>query len=134
MTGDIFHLAIPTHDLDAATTFYRDVMGAEPARRYDDRQTFRFFGHQVVCHLEPGHKVPDDPLADPYPHHFGMTLASEEALATLWSRCRVAGVPHLSELTWRFNDKPERHQTFWTADPAGNVLEFKWYEKPELSY
>lgn len=134
MTSDIFHLAIPTHDLDATTSFYRDVMGVAPARRYPDRQTFRFFGHQVVCHLHPEHEIPADPLAHPYPHHFGMTLATEETLKALWSRCQDAAVPHLSRLSWRFEERPERHLTFWTADPAGNVLEFKWYEKPELSY
>ena len=49
---NIFHLAIPSHDLDAATVFYSGALHAEPARRYHDRQTFNFFGHQLVCHLD----------------------------------------------------------------------------------
>jgi extradiol dioxygenase family protein len=132
MTGDIFHLAIPTHDLDAALIFYRDVMGAVPARRYADRQTFCFFGHQLVCHLDSDTRAPDNPLAQPYPRHFGMTLAEELAIENVFERCAAAGLPHLSALSWRFAGKPERHRTFWVADPAGNVLEFKWY--PERRY
>lgn len=97
MTGDIFHLAIPTHDLDAALTFYRDVMGAMPARRYADRQTFCFFGHQLVCHLDPEHQAPNNPLAHPYPRHFGMTLTEELAIETVFERCRQAGAKHAAD-------------------------------------
>lgn len=62
---NIFHLAIPTHDLDAATEFYVEALNARPARRYHDRQTFNFFGHQLVCHLDE-ELVPDpEPLRPP---------------------------------------------------------------------
>ena len=53
-TSDVFHLAIPTHDLDAAQEFYVTKLGCKLARRYDDRITLDFFGDQVVCHLTAG--------------------------------------------------------------------------------
>ena len=57
MTGDVFHLAIPTHDLGAALAFYRDVMGAAAARRYAALQTLCFVARKLVCHLDPEHQV-----------------------------------------------------------------------------
>ena len=33
-THDVFHLAIPTHDLDAAQDFYVTMLGCKLARRY----------------------------------------------------------------------------------------------------
>ena len=134
MTGPVFHLAIPTQDLDAAPPFYRGVLEAEPACRYADRQTVRFVGHQLACHLAPEHQLPADPLTQTYPRHFGMTPTEETAIETIFERCRQAGVTHLSELSWRFDDRPERHRTLWTADPAGNVLAFQWYQEPRFIY
>ena len=50
-TSDVFHLAIPVHDLDAAQHFYVTMLGCKLARRYPDRITLDFFGDQLVCHL-----------------------------------------------------------------------------------
>ena len=122
MTGGVFYLAIPAHHLDAALSFYRDVLGAATARRHADRRTLCFIAHQLVCHLDPHHQVLADPLARTYPRHFGC------------ERCCEAKVTHLSELSWRFNDKPEHHRTLWTAGPAGNVREFKWFQEPRFVY
>jgi hypothetical protein len=130
----VFHLAIPCVDLDAATKFYCGVLQAKAARRYPDRQTFNLFGHQLVCHLERAHTVPQNPLAQPYPRHFGMTLQNRAEIETLWAACQEAKVEHLSKLTWRFKEKPERHLTFWAADPSGEILEFKWYEDARFIY
>ena len=60
-THDAFHLAIPTHDLDAAYRFYVEGLGCKLARRYADRITLDFFGDQVVCHLS------EDWVRDPGP-------------------------------------------------------------------
>lgn len=48
---NVFHLAIPALDLEAAREFYVEGLGCTLARRYDDRITLNFFGDQVVCHL-----------------------------------------------------------------------------------
>ena len=53
-THDVFHVAIPVHDLDAAQQFYVSMLGCKLARRYPDRITVDFFGDQLVCHLTEG--------------------------------------------------------------------------------
>jgi len=81
-TNDVFHLAIPVYDLDAAEHFYRNLLGCKLARRYPDRITLDFFGDQLVCHLTEG-PPPRERPASLYPRHFGVTfreVADFEAL------------------------------------------------------
>lgn len=127
----VFHLAIPTHDLDAAEEFYTKAMGAAKARRYDDRVTFNFFGDQIVCHLAPD-KI--DPEPEMYPRHFGVTFVNGEDFDRVYESCKSAGVRFFKELFSRFEDKPERHRTFFVIDPSNNLLEFKHYEDPKFVY
>ena len=65
-THDVFHLAIPVHDLDAAQHFYVTMLGCKLARRYPDRITLDFFGDQLVCHLTEA-EAPDTRTAEPLP-------------------------------------------------------------------
>jgi extradiol dioxygenase family protein len=127
----VFHLAIPTHDLDAAQRFYTSVLGAERARRYEDRVTFRFFGHQVVCHLAPAGV---DPAPRPYPRHFGITFARLEDFDALHRRILLTGTRLCEERAVRWPERRERHETFFLADPSNNVLEFKCYADPGCMY
>ncbi len=127
----IFHLAIPTHDLDASEDFYTRVMGAIRARRYDDRVSFNFFDHQIVCHLEPSEI---DEKAKVYPRHFGMTFLRLEDFDRVYLQCKNSGYPLFLERSVRWPEKPERHETFFIADPSNNVLEFKYYEDPIFIY
>ena len=48
-----FHLAIPVADLEAARTFYVDLLGCGVGRESDTWIDFDFFGHQVTAHLSP---------------------------------------------------------------------------------
>ena len=84
-----FHLAIPVYDINAARTFYRDVLNLEEGRSSEQWVDFNFYGHQVVIHEHPktqsqehahtnvvdGHDVPAP--------HFGVVLPWQqwEALA-----------------------------------------------------
>ena len=80
-TSDAFHLAIPTHDLDAAQDFYVTRLGCKLARRYPDRITLDFFGDQVVCHLtdaragQAGEPLPE-PLRRDVPRGGGLRGAA----------------------------------------------------------
>ena len=51
-----FHLAFPVHDLAAARTFYRDVLGCGEGRSSDHWIDFDLGGHQIVAHLDPTRK------------------------------------------------------------------------------
>jgi len=81
MTRPRFHLAFPVHDLEAARSFYVDVLGCLEGRSSDTWVDFDLAGHQVVAHLAPedctppttnvvdGHDVPAS--------HFGLLLEGD---------------------------------------------------------
>jgi hypothetical protein len=131
-TSDIFHLAVPAHDLDAAQDFYVTKLGCKLARRYDDRLTLDFFGHQVVCHL-----TPDKPAAPPeslYPRHFGVTFRAAADFERLHACAVMRKIPFYREVSLRFEGMPEEHRMFVLIDPTGNLLEFKHYSDPRMMY
>lgn len=128
---DVFHLAIPCADLDAAAAFYRDGLGCRLARRYDDRITLDFFGDQVVCHLAP-EEVDASPQM--YPRHYGVTFRELTDYERLLERARAADLPFFKEEFTRFGGRREEHRTFFLVDPSNNLLEFKFYGDPEMMY
>jgi extradiol dioxygenase family protein len=130
-TSDVFHLAIPTHDLDAAQDFYVTKLGCKLARRYDDRITLDFFGDQVVCHLNPGEPATPESL---YPRHFGVTFRAAGDFEALYACAVTRKIPFYQDVSLRFEGLVEEHRTFVLADPTGNLLEFKHYHDPRMMY
>ena len=129
-TSDVFHLAIPTHDLDAAQDFYVTRLGCKLARRYPDRITLDFFGDQVVCHLSE--RV--DAAPELYPRHFGMTFRYKQDWDRLLRVARARDLPFFADPFRRFDGQPEGHDTFVLRDPSNNLLEFKHYDNPSMIY
>jgi uncharacterized protein len=123
-----FHLAFPVHDLSAARSFYRDVLGCGEGRSSDHWIDFDFYGHQIVAHLDPnmtprpihnavdGHDVPVP--------HFGivLTMTQWEDLA---ERLRAARTSFGIEPHIRFKGQVGEQATMFFTDPSGNALEFK---------
>jgi uncharacterized protein len=130
-TTDVFHLAIPVHDLAAAEYFYVDLLGCKLARRYPDRITLDFFGDQLVCHLTEG--TPATP-ASLYPRHFGVTFRDPADFEALHALAVTRKVPFFSDVSIRFEAMVEEHRTFVLLDPSGNLLEFKHYRDPRMMY
>jgi uncharacterized protein len=130
-TGDTFHLAIPTHDLDVAQDFYVTKLGCKLARRYNDRITLDFFGDQVVCHLTEGEPVQPESL---YPRHFGVTFRAEADFDALHELAVIRKIPFFADVATRFGALAEEHRTFVLLDPSGNLLEFKHYRDPRMMY
>lgn len=128
-----FHLAIPVDDLPAAEEFYGDLIGCDRGRRSDRWIDFNFFGHQLVVHLAPeergvaqtsevdGKQVPVK--------HFGVVLRPDDWRA-LADRLKAAGVEFIIEPGIRFKGEPGEQGTFFLLDPAGNALEFKYFDDP----
>jgi extradiol dioxygenase family protein len=131
-THDVFHLAIPVHDLDAAQHFYVGLLGCKLARRYPDRITVDFFGDQLVCHLTEG-KSPDRP-ASLYPRHFGVTFRDAAEFDALQACAAIRKIPFFHDVSTRFEAMAEEHRTFVLIDPSGNLLEFKHYRDPRMMY
>ena len=130
-TTDVFHLAIPTHDLDEAQDFYVTRLGCKLARRYPDRITLDFFGDQVVCHLTPGEPATPESL---YPRHFGVTFHESADFEALHACAVARKIQFYADISRRFEGLVEEHRTFVLVDPAGNLLEFKHYNDPRMMY
>jgi extradiol dioxygenase family protein len=130
-TTDVFHLAIPVHDLAAAEYFYVDLLGCKLARRYPDRITLDFFGDQLVCHLTEGAPATPGSL---YPRHFGVTFRDPADFEALHALAVTRKVPFFSDVSIRFEAMVEEHRTFVLLDPSGNLLEFKHYRDPRMMY
>jgi extradiol dioxygenase family protein len=132
-TSDVFHLAIPVHDLDEAQHFYVSLLGCKLARRYPDRITVDFFGDQLVCHLtEPG-PAAQEPLSL-YPRHFGVTFREAADFDALYDCAQIRKIPFFYDISTRFEAMVEEHRTFVLLDPSGNLLEFKHYRDPRMMY
>jgi extradiol dioxygenase family protein len=132
-TSDVFHLAIPVQDLDAAQHFYVSLLGCKLARRYPDRITLDFFGDQLVCHLTETEAPVPAPLSL-YPRHFGVTFAAPADFEALWQCAVLRKIPFFLEPSTRFEGLVEEHRTFVLLDPSGNLLEFKHYRDPRMMY
>ena len=128
----IAHVAVPCRDLNEAARWYSEVLGAQPVRILKDRVTFSFGGVlQLVCHLER-RSIEANPRA--YPRHHGLTFLRMEDFARMQRHLEKLGVKFLVRPTRRFANSDHEHHTFMLVDPSGNVVEFKCYLRPELSY
>ena len=128
-----FHLAIPVDDLEKAEAFYGDLMGCARGRRSDRWIDFDFFGHQLVTHHSPSEcgRAATNPVdGDAVPaRHFGVVL-NRDGWQALAARFRDAGTDFVIEPRVRFEGAPGEQGTFFVLDPAGNALEFKYFDDP----
>ncbi len=125
-----FHLAFPVDDLDAARSFYGALLGC-PEGRSDNRWVdFDFFGHQIVAHLCDSNEdnvVTNSVDGKNVPvRHFGLIVPWPQ-WERLAARLRGADITFIVEPYMRFNGEAGEQGTFFVADPAGNVLEFKTF-------
>lgn len=105
----IFHLAIPCKDIEKSRKFYVEMLSCSLGRRYDDRITLNFFGHQVVCHLAPD-RVDSEPRL--YPRHFGMTFYSKQDWDKIRMHVEANNIIFFDRPHTRFDNLPEKHWTF----------------------
>jgi uncharacterized protein len=127
-----FHLAVPVTDLEAARTFYGDLLGCPEGRSSAEWIDFSLFGHQIVCHLtakQPSlhHNVVDSHNV-PVPH-FGVVLERNQ-FDTFADRLKGHGVAFVIEPCIRFAGLVGEQATMFFFDPSGNALEFKAFSDP----
>jgi extradiol dioxygenase family protein len=127
-----FHLAIQVRDLAEARRFYGEVLGCAEGRSADHWVDFDLFGHQLVCHLNPGlgpngrvagHPSDVDGAEVPIPH-FGVVLEMDE-WQVFAARLQAGGARLLVPPHVRFAGQPGEQGTLFLQDPSGNALEFK---------
>lgn len=129
-----FHLAIPARDLAECRAFYGGLLRCPEGRSAPEWVDFDLFGHQLVCHLDPGLK--DRSPARPHTNtvdshdvpvpHFGVVLSMPE-WRQLAERLVAAGVSFVVPPHVRFADQPGEQATLFISDPSGNALEFKGF-------
>lgn len=127
---NIFHLAFPVHDLDAAREFYGGVLECPEGRSSDCWIDFDLYGHQIVTHLLPesaGVKATNVVDADAVPiPHFGVILAMD-VWQSLAEKLTTKGVKFIIEPKIRFAGEIGEQGTMFFLDPSGNALEFKGF-------
>jgi extradiol dioxygenase family protein len=130
-----FHLAIQVRDIAEARDFYLNIMGCTEGRSDQTWVDFNFYGHQLVCHLNPalrqGNKVvaiknPVDGHGVPVPH-FGVVLEMPdwEALA---ERLSQQDMKFEIEPYIRFKGQSGEQATMFFFDPSGNAIEIKAFK------
>ena len=126
---NVFHLAFPVNDLDAAREFYGGVLGCPEGRSSDTWIDFDLFGHQIVTHLAPGSgsRAANSVDADNVPvPHFGVVLPMNE-WRELADKLSSSGVEFVIEPKIRFAGQTGEQATMFFLDPSGNALEFKGF-------
>jgi len=127
-----FHLAIPVDDIAAARRFYGEILGCPEGRSAPEWVDFDLYGHQLVVHLDPGHKPrrlhtnPVDGEDVPVPH-FGIVLPWD-AWHALADTLKARKIAFIIAPTIRFRGQVGEQATMFFADPAGNMLEFKSFQ------
>ena len=133
-----FHLAFPVTDLEAARTFYGDILGCKTGRESDHWIDFDFFGHQLVAHLVElqdhpsvttnavdGHAVPAS--------HFGVILEWDQ-FQQFVVKLEQAGVEVIIEPYVRFAGRKGKQATLFIRDPSNNYLEFKAFRDIDMLF
>ena len=138
MTLTPFHIAVQVRDIEEARRFYKELLGCTEGRSSREWVDFNLFGHQFVCHLNPGlgpdgrissHYNPVDGHGVPVPH-FGVVLEMEQ-WQSLAQRLKQHGVKFVIEPYIRFKGEPGEQATLFFLDPSGNALEFKAFKDIE---
>ena len=128
--SNLFHLAFPVHDLDAARAFYAGVLECEEGRSSETWIDFDLYGHQIVTHLAPGSagvRATNHVDADHVPvPHFGIILSMDN-WRLLADSLMAKGVTFLIEPKIRFEGETGEQGTMFFLDPSGNALEFKGF-------
>ncbi|WP_439106583.1 VOC family protein [Congregibacter sp.] len=138
MPSTAFHLALPVDDLDAAETFYGQILSCPRGRASPRWTDYDFYGHQLVVHkvaredLPAVARNPVDGEAVPA-SHFGVVLEWDDWDA-LQGRLEAAGVDYAIAPTTRFAGRQGEQRTCFVRDPAGNHLEFKCFRNPEMLF
>ena len=122
-TRYIFHLSIPVVDLEAAKSFYVDVLEATTGRENEEWMDVLLWGHQITLQRRPDEVVP---MTQQGERHFGVTLPWEEWERSV-QRLRSINAPFLSEPAITYEGSPREQAKFYLADPSNNVIEVKAY-------
>lgn len=124
MTAPILHLSLPVDDLVAARRFYEDALGCRIGRVREEWFDVWFFGLQLTLALRPEEVRGAEEQGS---RHFGVVLDDLDEFSTLVERLRAQGAPWLTEPAHHDAAELSGKMSGKLADPAGNVIEIKYY-------
>ena len=107
-----FHLSLDVPDLDAAVGFYRELFGAEPAKRKPGYAKFELADPPVALALQEGPRALS---------HLGIRVGTTEEVESASARLEASGLATFDE-----RDTVccyARQDKVWVTDPAGNAWE-----------
>ena len=115
-----FHLSFAVSNLDAVKLFYVNVLGCKIGRDMASWVDILFFGHQLTIHQESEHKpaVAID--------HFGLVLDKSTWLDVA-EVCKTHSIEFAMAPRMIGEGTESESGKYVVIDPAGNRLEFKYY-------
>ncbi len=127
----IFHLTIPISNVAQAKEFYAEGLGCKVGRENQFAVIFNFYGTQLV-----GHVTRETLTRQPgiYPRHLGLILPTKLAWSQICDRAQEQKITFYHQPKLRFRDQSLEHYCFFLEDPFFNLLEFKYYSKPEVIF
>jgi extradiol dioxygenase family protein len=119
----IFHLSFPVLDLNAAKTFYCDVLGATVGRDNGNWADIVLFGHQLTLHNRPSEVLAPDQRGV---RHFGAILPWQEWVS-LGAKLQSKGCTFVSPPTISNSGTDQETGKMLLCDPSDNIIEIKAY-------
>jgi extradiol dioxygenase family protein len=133
----IVHLAIPAGDLANTLAFYTEILGCTAGNGEAGRwQDVNFCGNELTLH-QSEERLPnvrhDVDMGAVLVPHFGIHLDQDE-FDGIKARIETAGLSYIDAPYRRFEGDRYEQETFFIADPNGNVLEIKTMRNPEVLF
>ena len=116
-----FHLSFVVPEKETAKKFYTEVLGCEIGRDNPTWFDILFFGHQLTIHQST------DEMPAYLIDHFGPILSKSE-WQSLSQGIQNAGIEFAAKPVEKEDSSGNASGKFLLEDPAGNTLEFKYYE------
>lgn len=130
-----FHLAIPVFSIEKSLEFYCDFLGCSAGNFEEGKwQDINFWGNELTLHEAEevlpiqSHAVDMGNVSVP---HFGVHL-TRDAFDLIKKK-----IEESEEYTYhqdpylRFKDDDREQETFFIADPSGNIIELKTMYTPK---
>src|ERR1041384_4108906 len=109
MKDVLFHLAFPTHDVEAAKRFYVDGLGCTLGRESSHAVTFGLAGHHLVAHLTT---EPPKRQQGIYTPHFGLIFSSKDSCEQFLRQAQAKKLSFYQHARVRFPGTRIAHVTF----------------------
>lgn len=123
----MLHLSLPIDDVSETRDFYERILGCRIGRERDGWFDVWFFGLQLTLHRRPDEVRPAPRQGV---RHFGVALPTLAEFDALVERIDAAGYAWISRPRAHGDEALSGKRAGKLADPAGNVIEIKFYAEP----